>query len=225
MNHFEFPTYITLPNKKNTPLPEKFAHDDVRFPESFVTYILERFSEKNHVILDPFAGLGTTMIVSEALERISYGIECDKEKTDYIKSNISHKKHVFNVSALDISSLNLPKADLCLTSPPYMNCDETVNPLTQKESTTAYKDYLSSLNIVFSQIQLIMKKQATIIIEVSNLKKQKVTPLAWDIHNILTHIFTFQGEIVICWEGDPLYSGEGQYGYGYDHSYCLIYKN
>ncbi len=57
-----------------------------------------------------------------------------------------------------------------------------------------------------------------VVIEVANLKGPLgVTTLAWDIAAVVGQVLTFEGEIVIAWELG--------YGYGYDHSYCLIFRN
>ena len=61
------------------------------------------------------------------------------------------------------------------------------------------------------------------MIEVSNLKGKEVTTLAWDIAGEISKVLHFEGEVIVGWKGENM--GEGIYGYGYDHSYCLIYKN
>jgi hypothetical protein len=43
-----------------------------------------------------------------------------------------------------------------------------------------------------------------------------VTTLAWDIASLFKVEFRFIKENVIHWGGG--------YGYGYDHSYCLIFR-
>ncbi len=55
------------------------------------------------------------------------------------------------------------------------------------------------------------------MVEVANLKKMgAVTPLAWDIARAISQVLRFEGGIVVAWEPT--------YGYGYDHSYCLIFS-
>ena len=73
-------------------------------------------------------------------------------------------------------------------------------------------------------ITLVGLGAAYILIEVSNLViDDKVSTLAWDICNSLAEILMFKKEIIICWEG--IDEGEGKYGCGYDHSYCLVFQN
>ncbi len=38
---------------------------------------------------------------------------------------------------------------------------------------------------------------------------------AWDIAREVSRIFHFEGETIICWD---------EYGYGYNHSYCLVFS-
>src|SRR5438128_1140398 len=62
-----------------------------------------------------------------------------------------------------------------------------------------------------------MPPGAVAVIEVSNLKHpRQVTPLAWDIAAAVGEVLRFEGEVVVDW--DP------SYGWGYDHSYCLVFS-
>ena len=64
-----------------------------------------------------------------------------------------------------------------------------------------------------------MKPNARAILEVANLKRpDQITTLAWDAASAIGEVLHFQGEIIIGWEG------AGGYGYGYDHSYCLLFS-
>ena len=47
----------------------------VTFTESLVTEFVEELSEPGDVVLDPFAGFGTTLVVAERLGRRGLGIE------------------------------------------------------------------------------------------------------------------------------------------------------
>jgi hypothetical protein len=61
-----------------------------------------------------------------------------------------------------------------------------------------------------------MNSSGHVVIEASNLKKAgQVTTLAWDIAHEVARIFHFEGETIICWD---------EYGYGYNHSYCLVFS-
>lgn len=214
-------TVITLKNIKSKISP-KFRNDDYRYPESFVRYVVKKYSKKGDTVIDPFAGLGTTLIVAEKLGRIPFGIEIDAKRCGYIKTKIKHKKNIMCGSSLQLDTYKFPQCDLCLTSPPYNRIYEK-NYLGGKGG---YKEYLADIRTIYEKLKSFMKKDAYVILEVSNLKGKTFTPLAWDIAQEVSKVFHFEGEIIIRWEMTRKYAREeGSYGYGYDHSYCLVFKN
>jgi hypothetical protein len=50
-----------------------------RKPYEYMREIIDLFTEKNDLIVDPFAGSGTTLIMSERMDRVSYNAEIDKQ--------------------------------------------------------------------------------------------------------------------------------------------------
>jgi len=211
-------TFIQLENKPERELPEKFKSDDVRYPENFVKYFLEQFTKEGDIILDPFAGFGTTMLVSEAMNRVAYGIEYDEDHFQYTKSQLKHPERLIHGDSLKLDSYDLPQFDFCLTSPPYMGAEDEENPFTAyTEPGQGYAQYLSDITTVYKQVSQLMKPAAKVVVEVSNVKQPRgVTTLAWDIGKSLAKVMTFEGEIVVGWTPT--------YGMGYDHSYALVYS-
>jgi DNA modification methylase len=113
---------------------------------------------------------------------------------------------------------DLPLIDLCFTSPPYTNQADTENPFVDfRARGFDYPSYLEEMGNIFSQVSQKMKPSGHLVIEASNLKKNgQVTTLAWDIAREVSRHFHFDGETIVCWE---------DYGYGYNHSYCLVFSN
>lgn len=207
-------SFLVLENKKGREIPKGFQKNDNRNPEILVRRFLKEFTKKGDKVFDPFSGLGTTLMVSEQMARVPFGIEIDKKRADYIKSRIKNKDNLINGDAKKLSSYKLPKFDFCFTSPPYRARDDK-----------GYGRYLEDIHKIFLQLKNQMKKNTYIVIEVSNLKGKKVTTLAWDIEKEIEKILHFEGEVVIGWKGNDTYGFGGKYGYGYDHSYCLVFKN
>ena len=81
-----------------------------------------------------------------------------------------------------------------------------------------YKAYLSDLTKIYGQLADKLKPSSRAVLEVSNLKHEDgtVTTLAWDIAQAVSAVLNFEGEIVMSWPDDC--------GYGYDHSYCLVFR-
>jgi len=219
-------TCITLPNIHRREIPTKFQEHDNRFPENLVKFFLDRYTRKGDIIIDIFAGLGTTFFVAEEMGRVPYGIEYSEDRYLYIKEHAKNKKNIIHGDALELLEYKLPKCDFCIASPVYMNKDDIENPYAAYEVEGNYEQYLEDTRKIYSYVKEIMKPDSYIVIEVSNLKRNsEVTTLAWDIGKIVSEVLHFEGEIIISWTSNGSQKENGSYGYGYDHSYCLVFRN
>ena len=113
--------------------------------------------------------------------------------------------------------MNLPTMDFSMTSPPYMNKDDSEDPFAAyRAKGKGYTAYLHDIRNIYEQVRKHMRPAGTVVLEVANLKVDgQVTTLAWDIAQEVSQVLRFEGEVIVCWD---------QYGYGYDHSYCLVYS-
>lgn len=210
-------TYIHLNKKSRAQLPAHFRRDDVSYSENLVEYFLDEFTTENDIVFDPFAGYGTTLLVAEAMHRIPYGIELKPERGRYIQSKLATGSNLIIGDARQLQTYALPSFDFSITSPPYMGHGDEEDPLTAYAKPGAgYQAYLQDIRQIYGQIKTLMKPSAKVVIEVVNLKRQEgVTRLAWDMAEAVSQVLKFEGEVVVCWD---------EYGYGYDHSYCLIFS-
>jgi site-specific DNA-methyltransferase (adenine-specific) len=72
-----------------TPKREKtYGKHPTQKPISLLERIIEASTTEGQIILDPFAGSGTTLIVANSLTRRSIGIELDKMYLDLAKKRI-----------------------------------------------------------------------------------------------------------------------------------------
>src|SRR4051812_26653248 len=97
------------------------AIDDVHFPESLVAELIEEYSKPGDLVLDPFAGYGTTLVVAERLGREAIGVEISAEQLGIIRARTTRATQVLEGDARVLSTLVDRSVDLCVTSPPYMN--------------------------------------------------------------------------------------------------------
>jgi DNA modification methylase len=194
---------------------------DARYPESFVKIFLEEFTDEGDIILDPFAGYGTTLIVAQRMKRVGIGIEYEKKKCAYIQKNLKEPSIVIHGDSRKLSTYEIPKCDFSITSPPYMRSHDKENPLTSNTKSGEYKEYLQQMKNVYMQVKQIMKRNALIVLEVSNTydNKHQMTPLAWDMAKILSEVLYFENEIIFCHKNGESFSSK------VNHSYCLLFRN
>jgi len=218
-------TYIKLNSEIEEGLPSEFANDDVRYPKELVKLFLDEYTKTGDIVFDPFTGYGTTLIAAEELNRVGYGIEYCEDRVDYVKTKISNCENIIKGSSLKLDEYDLPLIDFSITSPPYMtkNNHEQYPFAGYEINGKGYSDYLEDIKSIYIKLKDKLKPNAYVVIEVSNIVKENTnTTLAWDITKSISDILEFQKEIVICWENN---SAEDYYGFGYDHSYCLVFKN
>ncbi|MBZ0179851.1 MAG: site-specific DNA-methyltransferase [Melioribacteraceae bacterium] len=64
------------------------------FPDELPEWFIKLFTKKNDVVLDPFMGSGTTVIVADRLKRIGLGIEIVKDYYKLAKQNLIKQQPV-----------------------------------------------------------------------------------------------------------------------------------
>jgi len=180
-------------------------------------FFINEFTEKGQIVFDPFAGFGTTLLVAEELGRIGYGIEYSQPKADYVHGLLAHPEHLIRGDSRNLLEYDLPNLELCLTSPPYTNAHDSENPFVDyRQKGFDYSSYLKEMGNIFSQVAQKMNPSGHVVIEAANLKKKGyVTTLAWDIAREVSQVLHFDGEVMIGWD---------KYGYGYNHSYGLVFS-
>lgn len=218
------PTVLTIRRAPLPDLPARLAGGDVRFAPEFARLMIERFTRPGECVLDPFAGFGTTLVQARALGRECAGIELLPERAEYARSLLDCPERVFCCDARELSALALPRADFVLTSPPYMARNgHPEYPLAGYAVTGEdYGDYLRDLERIFAQLRAFLRPGAYAAVEVSNIiSSGQFTPLAWDVARAIGRALTLERELILDWRS--IEPGCG-YGFGFDHSYCLIFR-
>ena len=195
-------TFLRLKNQQHHKLPAEFQHEDLRYTEELVAH---------------FAGYGTTLVVAEAMERVPHGIEIDARRAGYIRSRLQQPAGLIHGDTRQLLSYRLPPIDFSITSPPYMAAADLEDPFTNyRDAGAGYQAYLHQIERIYADIKQLLKPGARAVLEVSNLKDEHgITTLAWDVGRAVSNVLAFEGEVIIGWD---------HYGYGYDHSYCLVFR-
>jgi len=214
-------TFLSLQYSHSEDLPS--GHDEIRTPDVLVEKFLRQYSEPGDTIFDPFAGYGTTMTVAERLDRVPYGVEYDQERVEYIRERIADPDRVRQGDARELDPSEFPACEVCFTSPPFMERTDHRNPFENYTGQGSYDQYLDDIETTFAGVDAALVPEGRVVIDASNMKYQgRVTTLAWDLADRLSRLFQFDGEVVIGWDDAD---GEAdQFGYGYDHSYALVFS-
>jgi len=109
---------------------DKDVHPAV-FPIALPKKCIELFTHKGELVLDPFLGIGTTLIAARDLERNAVGFDLKREYVTYAKNRLGQLEINIVDKAKQIAvcddAINIPEyldkntISLVVTSPPYAN--------------------------------------------------------------------------------------------------------
>ena len=188
-------SYFVLRNEQSAPLPPDFQGEHLRFPSTLIVEFLSYFTVEGDVVFDPFAGFGTTLIAAESMERAGYGIEANPHRFAYAQSRLQNPDRLLLGDTLKLGDYQFPSIDFSFTSPPYMNKDDSGNPL-RGETAGSYIQYLDDMKTIYTHLATRMKQGTYAVIEAANLCREgHLTTLAWDIANVVSTVLTFEREI------------------------------
>lgn len=211
-------TWFVMPYQLD-PLPID-DNTAIRYPEAFAEKFILEFTKEGDTIIDPFAGFGTTLFTAQKLGRVGIGIEYDQKRFEYIQKQLKEPSKVIHGDSLKLDTYDLPQGDFSLTSPPYMQFYHKENPLTNYTKVGTYEEYLVDIRTVYEKLKGVMKKDARVVLEVSNISggDKPMTPLAWDIAREVSKVFFFEREFIYCHENGTVEANTGS------HSYCLVFR-
>jgi len=109
---------------------DKDIHPAV-FPIALPKKCIELFTHKGELVLDPFVGIGTTLLAARDLERNAVGFDLNKKYIDFAKKRLSQPLLNFDGNTKQIAicddAIDIPQyldeetVSLSITSPPYAN--------------------------------------------------------------------------------------------------------
>jgi SAM-dependent methyltransferase len=186
--------------------PEATA-DDIHFTEALAESVIGYASRPGDLVLDPFAGYGTTVAVAERMGRRAIGIELIPEHLDIARRRAGSAARLMLGDARELSRFVHEPVDLVLTSPPYMPAvDHPQNPLTGYETDDAdYATYLGELGTIFGQVATLLRPGRQLVVNVANVidRGGTVTPLASDLATIIDQHVPLLGVTTLQWDEPP----------------------
>src|SRR5262245_54472284 len=196
--------------------PPPFEGNDIKYPEALVRYFLKEFTRPGDRVLDPFAGLGTTLFVAEEMRRIPFGVEHDIRRHRWVAGQLEHWANLKYGSSAELSSYSFPKMHFCMTSPPFMPRHHRWNPLVAGNPAYAgYDRYLDGVQRIYRQLARLMRRGGRVVVQVDNLPGRSFTPLVRDLSTAIAGDIPLEAEVVVAWEGGRK---------DYRHTHCLVFK-
>ncbi len=237
---------------------EKCKEDKMAYghPAPFMVKDIEKlismFTKKGMNVLDPFVGSGTTILASNNLDRIGYGIDLSKEYIDLCKKRLEGKENYYLVhgdSNIKLSKFEDEFFDYIVTSPPYHNIlRNTASGLRSDNSEKGYRngsrqgiEYYSdkkndlgnqeTFNEFIKLLKKIMKKAysklkagkyCSIIISDFTVDKKEICVQSHIVRMMEDIGFEFVGTISLLQDNKPLYPFGYPFAYKINHHHQNI---
>ena len=226
---------------------KQFPHP-AYFPIALASRLIECFTSENQtLILDPFAGVGSTLVAADQLGKDSIGIELSTEFAAIAKQRISDSKHtesqIYVADSRELLEYVKPNSvDLVVTSPPYWDILLEKRTVDYKESNfysdmpedlgniRNYKQFLKSLGNIFKQVYQAMKPKSYCCVVVMDIrKKNRFYPYHQDISDFMRKIGFIYDDLII-WDRRSAYTKLKPLGYSNVfrinkvHEFILIFQ-
>ncbi len=180
------------------------------YPIALARQCIELFTHKGELVLDPFAGSGTTMVAARDCIRSALGADLKWEFVDLAESRLAEEpaaegvaQHAVCTDARELAGLVEPgTVALLLTSPPYANClnrprrnksrrtedrrNEQYGRVEQYSQdpadlgTLAYKEYCEAMEGIFARLLPLLRPGAHCVVNVPDIW--------WEGERVVLHI-------------------------------------
>lgn len=191
------------------------------------------------VILDPFVGVGSTVIAAKNLNKKGIGIELNSEYLEIAKKRVKENQTTLNDKSKNLFKPDLylgdayevlqkipsESVDLCINSPPYWDILNQKRTADKKKSINYsdsnidigniadYEQYLLGLKNIYAEVYRTLrhnKRCCTIVMDIR--KKDKFYPLHIDITKIMQEV-GFELEEFVIWDRQHEYNNMKTLGY------------
>ena len=186
----------------------KWATHDAKYRGNWSPYIprnlLLRYSNEGNLILDQFAGGGTTLVEAKLLNRNVIGVDINnnalercKEKCDFEYEN-SGKVYFYEADARNLNFIPDESIDFICTHPPYANIIKYSEDIENDLSHLKVKDFLIEMEKVASESYRVLKKDKFCAILMGDTRqKGHIISMSFEVMKIFEKVGFKTKEIII----------------------------
>jgi site-specific DNA-methyltransferase (adenine-specific) len=197
-------------------------HHPAVFPAEIPRRLIKLFSFHGEIVLDPFAGIGTTALVAASLGRRSI---CVEQNSDYIRIirerchdllNTEETIEVVHGDSLRLQNVTTNSIGLIVTSPPYWNKADYGDGKHNLGNEPIYTHFFRRIRPVFEECFRVLMPGRKLCLVTANVNQHTehgllTFPLAADFICLLRDIgFVLINEVI--WSKDGTGGKWGSYG-------------
>lgn len=154
--------------------------------------ILLRYSKENDLVLDQFAGGGTTLVEAKLLNRNIIGVDVNdvalercKEKINFEHSGADGKVYINKGDARSLNFLSNESIDLICTHPPYANIIAYSEDIDEDLSHLKVPEFLNEMKNVADESYRVLKKDKFCAILMGDTRqKGHMVPMSFEVMRI-----------------------------------------
>lgn len=190
--HFELErtTHWSFPKRGN------WATHDAKWRGNWSPYIprnvLLRYSKKGDLILDQFAGGGTTLVEAKLLGRNCIGVDVNekaltrcREKVNFEHEGADGKVYIRKGDARHLDFIPRDSIDLICTHPPYANIIEYSEAIPEDLSHLKVPEFLEQMKPVAAECFRVLKKDRFCAVLMGDTRQKGcMIPMAFDVMKI-----------------------------------------
>jgi len=230
---------------------ERKLNHPAMFPVELCRRLIEIYTKKGDVVLDPFMGSGSAIIAARDLGRKGIGFDINSDFVKLTKERLSQQKLIplgedpdfYCEDATNLLEYVKPNSvDLVITSPPYWNIHTRKRTADYKEprpysslerdlgNISDFNKFMDELKSIFEKVHTVLKSGKRCIVIVMDIREgSHFIPFHINIINMMAEI-GFILEDIIIWDRRKEYSNLRPLGYPYVfivnkvHEYILIFR-
>jgi DNA modification methylase len=238
-------------NISKTPEEAKLKHPAM-FPLELCSRLIEIYTKKGDVVLDPFLGSGSTIVAARDLERKGIGLDINPDFVELARKRLAQQKlvklavdetHLYCMDAARLLEFIKPNSiDLVVTSPPYWIIHKRQRTADYKEprpysslqkdigNIPDYEPFLDELKSILKNVHEVLKPGKRCILIIMDIRQgSRFIPFHMDTCDIMREI-GYVLEDIIVWNRASEYNNLRPLGYPYAfivnkvHEYILIFR-